>query len=96
MIYGIEGAAALNADIVINVETEQSHVSYICRLDPTKAKHGPTDPPIEEQKVWSIIFYEQIQEENGIIRLNTKYPEGSTAYNFQVSNYNNYNYKFRL
>lgn len=97
MIYGIEGAHALNADIVINVGTD----SYICKLDPTKVDRSADAAPIEEQPVWSIIFYNQIQEydqdgEPQKIVLLTKYPNGSTAYNFKVSRYSDYNYQFRL
>lgn len=91
MIYGIEGAAALNADIVIN----EGANSYICKLDPTKAAKE-TNVPIEQRHCWSIIFYEQIKTEDDRIILNTKYPYGSVKYDFQISEYKNYNYEFRL
>lgn len=92
MIYGAEGAATLNADIVINVGVN----SYICKLDPTKVDHSPSALPVEQQRVWSIIFYEQVQVDEDTIRLNTKYPNGSNAFNFVAADYASYTYKFRL
>ena len=92
MIYGAEGASILNADIVINVGVN----SYICKLDPTKVDHSENALPVEQQKVWSIIFYEQVQVDENTVQLNTKYPNGSNAFNFIAANYASYTYKYRL
>ena len=91
MIYNAQGALALNADVVINIGVN----SYICKFDPTKVDHSANALPIEQQPVWMIIFYEQV-EENDTIRLNTKYPYGSQDYRFVLADYANYTYKFRL
>lgn len=91
MIYGAEGASILNADIIFTVGAN----TYICKLDPTKADRSANALPIEEQNIWSITFYEQV-ELSGTTRLNTKYPNGSNAYKFVAANYATYNYEFRL
>ena len=92
MIYGAEGASALNADIVFNVDAD----SYVCKLDPTKVDRSPNALPVDEQPVWSITFYQTTpMGENGS-RLNTLYPQGSNAYNFVAKNFASYNYQFRL
>ena len=92
MIYGAEGASALNADIVFNVGAD----SYVCKLDPTKVDRSPNALPVDEQPVWSITFYQTIPMGENASRLNTLYPEGSNAYCFIAKNFANYNYQFRL
>lgn len=92
MIYGAEGAAALNADIVFNVGAN----TYACKLDPTKVDRSPNALPVEQQAVWSITFYETLQISETTSRLTTKYPNGSNAYNFIAENYAGYSYQFRL
>lgn len=92
MIYGAEGASALNADIVYNVGAN----SYVCKLDPTKVDRSPNALPIEQQPVWSVTFYETVQLNETTSRLTTKYPNGNNGYCFVAENYASYNYTFRL
>lgn len=92
MIYGAEGASALNADIVYNVGPN----SYVCKLDPSKVDRSPGAKPIEQQPVWSITYYETIQINETTTRLTTKYPDGNIDYKFVAEEYASYNYTFRL
>ena len=92
MIYGAEGARALNADIVFNVGPN----SYVCKLDPTKVDRSPNALPVKQQPVWSITFYKTTEYEDGNSMLETLYPNGNNAYNFVAEEYANYNYIFRL
>ena len=97
MLYGVHEAAALNADLVINVNVDEySHVSYICRLDPTRKDKSEDPPPLEEQPIWQITFYQQIQEDETHVKILTKYPNGLTDFRFKVSECENYNYMYRL
>lgn len=96
MLYGVHEAAALNADIVINVEDENTHSSYICKLDPTRKDKSDNPPPLEEQPIWQIIFYQQIQVDETHVKLVTKYPNGLVDFRFKVSECENYNYEYRL
>lgn len=96
MLYGVHEAAALNADVVINVDTENTHDSYICKFDPTKVDRSENALPLEQQAIWSIIFYQQIQVDETHVKLVTKYPEGMTDFRFKVSECENYNYTYRL
>lgn len=92
MIYGAEGASILNADIIYNVGAD----TYVCKLDPTKVDRSTDAAPVEQQPVWSICKYENLVIDEQTTRLNTKYPYGNTAYAFIATEYNTYNYKFRL
>lgn len=92
MIYGAEGASALNADIVFNVGAN----SYVCKLDPTKVDRSPNALPVDEQPVWAITFYQTTPMGDNGSRLKTLYPQGSNAYNFVANKFADYNYQFRL
>ena len=91
MIYGAEGASVLNADIIFNVGAD----TYVCKLDPSKVDRTPAALPVDEQPVWSITKYENLVLSETTTRLNTKYPNGNTSYDYIASKFQEYNYKFR-
>lgn len=92
MIYNALGASAINSDLVIT----NGNDTYICIMDPTRINRASATP-IEEQEGWQIKLYHTTVDENtGIERTQTLYPEGRDSYDFAPKNIANYNFKYKI
>lgn len=91
MLYGVKGAAELNADLII----AQGVNTYVCSIDPSKIDRS-SDLPYEEQPAWQIMLFREIADEDGVVKTYTLYPDGSQSFGFAPARLTEYKFMYRL